>query len=44
MRADAGPEPGKALTRSSAAAGELPPGDGLPQFMLVKECVKLTAC
>ena len=38
VRADAGTEPGKALTRSSAAAGGLPPGDGLPEFMLVKEC------
>jgi excisionase family DNA binding protein len=36
--ADAVTEPGKAPTRSPAAAGELPPGDGLPEFMLVKEC------
>jgi len=38
VRADAGTEPGQALTRGSAAPGELPPGDGLPEFLLVKEC------
>jgi excisionase family DNA binding protein len=38
VRADAGTEPGKAPARSPAAAGEPPPGDGLPQFMLVREC------
>ena len=36
--ADAGAEPGQAPARIPAAAGELPPGDGLPEFMLVKEC------
>jgi excisionase family DNA binding protein len=36
--ADAGTEPGEAPARSPAAAGELPTGDGLPEFMLVKEC------
>jgi len=35
--ADAGTEPGKAPARSPAS-GELPPGDGLPEFMLVREC------
>jgi len=34
VRADAGTVP----ARSPAAAGELHPGDGLPEFMLVKEC------
>ena len=38
VRADAGTEPGQALARIPAATGELPPGDGLPEFMLVKEC------
>ncbi len=38
VRADAGTEPGQAPARSPAAAGDLPPGDGLPEFMLVKEC------
>jgi excisionase family DNA binding protein len=35
--ADAGTEPGQAPARSPAS-GELPPGDGLPEFMLVREC------
>ena len=38
VRADAGTEPGQAPARIPAATGELPPGDGLPEFMLVKEC------
>ena len=38
VRADAGTDPGQAPARTPAAAGELPPGDGLPEFMLVKEC------
>jgi excisionase family DNA binding protein len=38
VRADAGTEPGQAPARVPAAAGELAPGDGLPEFMLVREC------
>lgn len=38
VRADAGTEPGQAPARIPAATGELPPGGGLPEFMLVKEC------
>lgn len=36
--ADAGTEPGQAPARSPADPGELPPADGLPEFMLVREC------
>jgi excisionase family DNA binding protein len=33
-----GTEPGQTPARIPAATGELPPGNGLPEFMLVKEC------
>ena len=33
-----GPSPARRPPAVPAAAGELPPGDGLPEFMLVKEC------
>ena len=36
--ADAGTEPGEAPARGPTDPGELPPADGLPVFMLVREC------